>query len=530
MTGRQSSAATEREVLSYVRFRRKQRSRRRTSDRLLNIYMGLFVAFYVITGVSGLLDTDWVPKPGSFLDTIIWLPLVLFGVVWGVLRFATWQGPVLFSGPELQWVMSAPLNRRDLVWMRLRRALLIATVSGVVGGAIVGIFADVLLAQGSVAVFVAATLAFAALGLMATALSWHVERSARWSTLVNRVVPLVLVVAALLAWAAANGRDTALWWSGPWGWATGPLVAVAGWSVPGWVLQATLLGVATVGALVLAVAATARFSEEELWRRADARSSAAAALFLGDVRRLKLIARRDRARGRFRGRGAQMVRLPRPWLAIASRDLLALRRSPGVVVTAAIFVAAGFVAAVAATDRPILVVVTFIALYLAGSRMLEPIRIEVDQPDAHWILPWPWGTVLVLHCIVPATVLTVLGWIGLAVVGIGGFVDSTAIWPLVLVTPFAAAALVTPAAISAARRPFPIESLISGADSSGGFYLLIWLLAGPVLAALAVNIAFGSLRKGLDQGINGSTTSAIVILAGFTAAFVAWLWTRKPPD
>lgn len=518
----EGATADEREVLAFVRRRRKQHARR-ASDRWLNYYMGAFIAFYVITGVAGIIDTDFVPAPGNFLDTVVWLPLVLFGVVWGVLRFATWQGPVLFSAPEMQWVLSAPLDRREFVWMRLRRALVIAAVSGVIGGAVVGILADVLLGEDSLAVFFSATLAFAALGLMATALSWQVERSVRWSTIVNRVAPLALAVAALLAWAAATGHDAALWWSGPWGWATGPLVAVAGASVPGWVIQAVLLVVATLGALALAVAAAGRFSEEELWRRAEARSSAAAALFMADFRRLKLVARRDRARGRVRGRGYDMVRFPRPELAIASRDLVTLRRSPAFVGMAVIFVAAAFVAGVAAIDRPVLGVAAFVALYLAGSRLLEPIRLEVDQPDAHRVLPWPWGTVLVLHCIVPAVVLAVLGWIGLVVVGVGGFVEWSDVAPLAVVTPFAAAALVTPAAISAARRPFPVESLISGADSSGGLYLLIWLLAGPVLAALVVNLSFGALR-------NGAVGTAVAILAGATAGFVAWLWTRKPPD
>jgi hypothetical protein len=214
---------------------------------------------------------------------------------------------------------------------------------------------------------------------------------------------------------------------------------------------------------------------------------------------------------------------------MASRDLLALRRSPGRLVAAAILVAAAFVAAVAAMEQPLLGIAAFLGLYAACSRLLESIRVEVDQPDAHRILPWSWGVVMAIHCIVPTVVLTLLGWIGLVVVGVGGFVPASAIWPLGLVAPFAAAAIVTPAAISAARRPFPVESLIGGAES--GFLLLVLsMVSGPVLAAIVLDIAFGAIRDSLDRGITGATFGAIAFLAVATFAFVSWLWTREPPD
>lgn len=230
-----------------------------------------------------------------------------------------------------------------------------------------------------------------------------------------------------------------------------------------------------------------------------------------------------------RGRSYRLMRFPSPLLAIPSRDLLTLRRSPGLVVGAVILVASAFAAAVAAIDRPILGIGVFVALYLAGSRLLEPIRLEVDQADAHLMLPWAWGAVLVLHCVVPVLVLTALGWAGLVVVGLGGFVESSVIWPLLVAAPFVAGALVTPAAISAARRPFPVETLIGGGEG-GSLVLVVSLLAGPVLAALVLNIAFGSVRDELDRGITGGTLTAIGILGAATAGFIGWLWTRKAPE
>jgi len=522
------ATATEREVLAYVRHRRKAHSRHRLSDRLINVYMWIILSFYAVTAVGGFIDADLTYTPGNYLDTIAWVPLVLLVMVWGVLHFATWQGPVLFTPSELQWVMSAPLSQRELVLMRLRRAFLLAGLAGIVGGGVAAGATAVMIDEWRFSVFAVATAGFGALALMATALSWNLERSVRWSTLFNRLAPVVLVAAALLALGAANRYDTALWWSGPWGWATGPMVAEAGWPTAGWGIQAGMLGLAMLGAIIVAVVTAGRFSDEELWRRAEARSSASAALFFGDLRTVKNIARRGRARGRVRGRAFQLPHPPSPWLTIASRDVLALRRNPGRVATAAFLMAGAFTAAVAAVERPILAIVVFVGLYASGSRLLEPIRLEVDQPDAHLLLPWTWGNVLVLHCLVPTIVLTIFGWIGVAVVGIGGFIQSSAIWPLVVVAPFAAAAIVAPAAISAARRPFPVESLISGGEG-GPFVLIGWLFGGPVLAVIVVDIAFGSIRDSLDQGLNGSTVNAVFFLIAATLALIAWLRTRKPP-
>ncbi|MCB1247143.1 MAG: hypothetical protein KDB69_07755, partial [Acidimicrobiia bacterium] len=177
----------------------------------------------------------------------------------------------------------------------------------------------------------------------------------------------------------------------------------------------------------------------------------------------------------------------------------------------------------------ILGVFAFLGFYLAGSRMVEPVRVEVDTPDTHRLLPWPWGILLILHCVTPVAVLTCLAWVGLGVVTIGGWLTAPAAVALALVTPFGAAAIVTPAAISAARRPFPVENLVSG-NESGPFMLILFLVAGPALAAIAANIGFGMLRGTLDQGVTGATFSAIFFLATATGLFVTWLGTRKAPE
>jgi hypothetical protein len=518
---------TERQVRAFVRRRRREHDPRRPSDRLIDIYTWFLATVIAAIVISPLVQGELVPHPGAFVDTLDWLPLVLLAAMWGVLRYGTWQGPVLFTTPELQWEVSSPLNRRALTLMKLRRASIIAAGIGIAGGAIVTIGAMAMLRRNLLGLAVACIGAFVALALLATALSWHVERSRSWTRVVDLATPAALVLIALVGASVARGLEATALWSGPWGWATGPVLAASGRAVSGWIALAGLLGVAATAAVVSAIATADQISEEELWRRSEARSSASAALFFGDVRAAKIVARRGRARGGFRGRELMMIRAPRPWLVIISRDVLTFRRNPGLVGVAASFVAAAVLSGVAARERPILAAGVFVGLYAAASRLSEPIRLENDRPDAHRMLPWPLGTVLLMHSVVPAIIIAVLVWIGLAVVGVGGYVAPPIVASLGVVTPFVAGTLVLSAGISASRRAFPVEMLITGAEM-GSLAVVTWLVTGPTLALIAVGVAAGALLPRLDQGLTSATVPAIGYLVVAMVVFGTWLSTRKP--
>jgi len=528
MTAMDAIVVDERDVISFLRGRKKAHDRRSTVDRLINVYMGMFGLFYVGLVVAGFVDADSIPEPGVFIDALVWLPIALLGFMWAVLRFATWQGPVVFSEPDLQWVMAAPLERRALVMMRLRRAFVASAVAGIIGGGIVAVVVDVLLGEEQLVIFLIAAGTFAAVALLATALSWHVERSVKSSALVNRAAPAALLLACILAAAVATGHEGFVWWSGPWGWAIGPIADRAGWLVPGWPLQLGLLALATCAAVASAVAGAGRFSEEELWRRAAARSVASAAMFFGDIRTLSSVSRRERTGGRFRARRSRMARSSSPSLAIASRDVLLLRRSPRLVATSVVFMVGAAAASVAARDHALLGVVAFLCLYVAASRLVEAIRIEADQADAHRLLPWSWGTVLVMHCQVPTVVMTLLGWTSLAVVGLGGFAPWTALGPFVVVAPFAAAAVVGSAAIASARQRFPVGMLVGG-NESGGLLLFLWLVVGPLIAGIVLNVALAMMRPDIGSGVGSATVVAAGFLFAASFGLLTWLRTRKVP-
>ncbi|MCB1246267.1 MAG: hypothetical protein KDB69_03260, partial [Acidimicrobiia bacterium] len=259
-----TAPATVRDTLAFVRECKRGNDERKLTDRFLDGYLALFIGFYLVAAAAWLLDTDLTTQPFSFLDTVAWLPLLLFGVVWGILHFATWQGPVLFSDPELQWILGSPLDRHELVGLRLRRAAIIAAGAGGVGGAVAAVVAAAMTDEPIVSVFAVAVAAFASLSLLATALSWHVERRVRWTLLMSRATPVVVVVGVLIGVAVGTGHDTIALWSGPWGWATGPIIAAAGGAVPGWPVQALLLLVAVVAAVLWSRSAAADFAEEEL--------------------------------------------------------------------------------------------------------------------------------------------------------------------------------------------------------------------------------------------------------------------------
>jgi hypothetical protein len=136
---------------------------------------------------------------------------------------------------------------------------------------------------------------------------------------------------------------------------------------------------------------------------------------------------------------------------------------------------------------------------------------------------------VVVHCIVPSAALTVLGCMGVGVVGIGGLIPGSAVASLLVLVPFVAAMLVTAAAVPGSRRPFPVETLLSGSDS-GPLLLLTWLVTGPMVAAIASGLAVAALGGTVTGGVSDAVLGAAVVLAFATALIASVLWVRRPPE
>ena len=383
--------------------------------RVENLYIAVFTVavlvgvFWTVLKRAGTVFVD----VASFYE-FVWGPPLIVLIFLGVLRYSTVQGFVSFSEPDCFYILPAPLRRADLV----RPRLLAATILLGAGGAIGGILALVASSGShSGARIGEAALAGLALGVMLVAASWHVQRSRAATALVIRLtLPLVGLI-ILLAFAQTGGHTTRFigLWSGPWGWGILPLAS-----------GAPSYGIAALGALcVLALVAgisvfrtAGEFSLEGFRVRARTRSQVVASLYAFDYRSVGQAARGEKTQtwqGRIRPRAPRRPVLTVPW-----HGSLTLLRSPVRLGWGIVLAGAGmYLLALQPTQQGALWA-GGVALYLAASSLLEPLRQEVDTPGAAKVLlPWRFEKVLWLHCLLPvgimvaAGLLTLLG--GLAV-------------------------------------------------------------------------------------------------------------------
>src|SRR3954452_12676557 len=288
-------------------------------------------------------------------------------------RWGAFQGPVVFTVPDVGFLLGAPLSRRALSARRLAFALACGAAAGALlaGVLLVGL-GDV--TAGGAAMLVAGV---AELGVLGVAAAWAVERSARWERAVHVAFwPVVAVAVGLAVWAPG---------------------------VPS-VLALTVLSLVTGAAVAEALRDCGHCSAERHLRRAEARQSAVASLGVYDLR----TARRSLEAARpGRGTAGSLPRLPVP--AVVWRDLVSALRTPGRAVEAIAIGAVSAGVAAADAERPLVVAVAMFGGYLASTRMLWPLRAELDVPSRARILLLPRsGRVLFEHTLV-AIAATVAG-------------------------------------------------------------------------------------------------------------------------
>jgi hypothetical protein len=172
-----------------------------------------------------------------------------------------------------------------------------------------------------------------------------------------------------------------------------------------------------------------------------------------------------------------------------------------------------------------------VAGYAAATRLVEPLRLEVDQPDAHHVLPWRWGDLLLLHCAVPFLSLTALGVLAVTAASVAGLLPPTAAWSALALCPLVSATFASSAAIAGQRGPFPIELLLLGGDV-GAVVLLVWLVTGPILAAVALILPVSIVHRAADDGslVAEATGAAAAVLVVALLAAVAYLLSRRQPE
>jgi hypothetical protein len=433
--------------------------------------------------------------PGLSERTLnVWGPAVLIVGLLTALRLGTWQGPVVFSQADVAFVLSAPIALADLVRPRLAQAFAVATVSG----ALVGVLALLASAAGLGGVggarLAGAVVAFAALGLIAVAASWLVERSLAWTRVVLRAGPLVIVLAAGLPAVAelgAGGRALAIW-SGPWGWALAPLCGVSGWP-----LAVGLNALAALTAIAFALRYANSAPTECFLAQAETRSRLAAAAITLDYRSAGLAHQSATGRGAA-GLAGWWLRLRprrprRRGHVVAWRDALALLRAPSRLAWAATLCAAGTLEAISHPGRPLPAALAAIAMYFAAAALLEPLRVEVDAPDkSRLLLCWRFARVLVAHCVLPVITLVIVASVTIAVtVCVGGAgVGALAVIPTLL-TPLLCCAVLC-AALAARSGGRIGESVLqrvltsAASDPFGGISAVLWVAPWLLLEIVVV--------------------------------------------
>ena len=531
----QASAAT----LGFLRRRRRaHRSPQQRSDRFTALYtVGLYTAIGAWAGFQALRQDParggsalWLTGGGLARVATVALLLGLLAT----LRYATWQGPVVFTAPEVQFLLASPLPRAELVRARLGRGLVVGAAAGAALGLAAFVLLEAELAVAAWPLLAAALGGAAAFGMLAAALGWLVESSPAAARAVLLASPLVLAaaVAAWLGGAVAVGADP---WSGPWGWAAGPLVAAAGGRDPGWPLQAALLAAVTAAAVVAAWRTAARVALEELERRAGTRSGLGASLFMADPRGAALL-RHQAVRGLVGARRLGLRHPRRRWLALPWRDGLSLLRAPGRVGWALVLCGSGALAVAVQPSRRLLAAGAVVVAYLGAARLVEPLRGEADQPDASRQLPWRWGDLILLHTVTPILVFTAIGLAVTAALALAGLVPVPSLGMAAAACLPVAAALVWSAAIAGQRGRLGLDQFLTASamgELAGPMYLLRWFATGPLVALAAL---MGPIL--VLQGAAGSpppraqaaATNAASLLVTALAIQGVWLRSRHPPD
>lgn len=156
-----------------------------------------------------------------------------------------------------------------------------------------------------------------------------------------------------------------------------------------------------------------------------------------------------------------------------------------------------------------------LAMYLAAAQLLEPARLEAENPLRAAQLPYRFGVLALAHGALPAAILLAVGAVTVAPVAVYG--DLRALASLLALTlPSTAAALA-----SAYRGPLPPHLLV-GVETPFGQFVPIqvatWYAAGPLalLAAMAPTVAAATLTAPAIAPLIGVTLWSLAATALLT--------------
>jgi hypothetical protein len=369
-----------------------------------------------------LAEHAWTPVGAIVATTIAALLLALVRLVGRV------HGPVVPPLPYLELVVSSPMPRKVTLARNWRLSLGGSTVGGLLIGAVAG-----------------------------TGLA------------IANVAPPVVVLQASLVGCVLGVLVAEVWLQGQ----------LRG-GLPGRLPTSSLSSAQGSSPLRKRRNALALLDITSLRRQAASNVTMGGAVLAGDLRMVRLDAARPTRRAR-----RVRLRASRPLAVIARRDLLGLRRAPGLALYGLAFATAGSAGLMLSLRSPrtptVAPLVSLVICYLGFGAWCEGLRLHADNSGTSRLLGLPYRDTARAHLIVPVSAWSLTA----AVVGAGLLLAGLAT-PSALVWALGTGALLAGTHLMAAFRGLPPIGVFG---PNAGVPTMIFWYARPLLATLIVGTA-----------------------------------------
>ncbi|MEJ5255558.1 MAG: hypothetical protein WHS89_09430 [Acidimicrobiales bacterium] len=486
-------------------------------DALYRVYIAALAAVIFVVFASGRLPDDRLSNEEAltFLHDAVPVLSLVFAVAVAIgARSGGRGGPLVLEGPVVMHELGAPIDRNLILRAPAIKQLRFLAFAGAVVGAIVGELAARRLPVNVAASIGCCALTFALVAVLSAGVAMVLSgRRVGWLT-ANVVAVLVVAWSVLDLLAGTTTSPVTL------------LARFALWPIE--VAPVALVGVAVAVAVpLLGLTTIGGISVEAAMRRAGLISQLRFAVTLQDVRTVVLLRRQlsqERPRAEPWIRLRRGSRLPPVW----HRDWQGVMRFPLVRLArmALLGVLAGLAAGAAWRGVAPLLVVSGVALYVAGYDAAEPIAQEVDHPTRWESYPLEPGRVLLQHVPAAFVIMVVVYVIGAASAMLLAPPEVVLrLAPITLVPAAGAAAL--GAAVGTSQGAPDVAQMAGLGPDMMGFVLLGRLVLPPALVVLGLLplAAAGSDPNALNlAAVQSATTSSLFALLG---AFL-WLRYRKP--
>jgi hypothetical protein len=229
------------------------------------------------------------------------------------------------------------------------------------------------------------------------------------------------------------------------------------------------------------------------------------------------------------GRRVRLNALRSARSAVVWRDAVAVAGTPQRLGETMALSAGGTLVCLLNADHPAAVAGGVLATYAGASRMLEPLRAEIDKPGrARVLLRARMGDILAKHAILPALVVLIAAAVATLGCAVAGALPRHGAVALTVVA--ATPAVTLCAALSSRRGGELPTSLMSAtyADSSGmsGALILAWIVAWPVLALVLGTLP---LRIVASHGVADLPQLVVLLVAAAGALAAALRWEQFAP-